>query len=550
MAFLGNASLQTSAPHPAETPPVNPRVSLYDLSNEILIKIIGYIPLQIQLKRATRPYGDRPLMLAMLCSKRLHKLTEIVLYSHYLEEFTGNQNSAPLFLKTILARPDLAARVRRYHGWATDNQHHDNHLDVQSFGEKEWEKIKLRIKEASQDAEEASVWLKAIEEGDWEAITALILSITPNIQDLKFKGWSYTNDVYPNLLRYFSRARLLQEQGDLINPLSMSQLKRVRKDYWDTDGGMSPDLLIPLLSLPSVEIFWARMVAGRDIEGECPWLHLKFPHIKELSLHQVNMQPQDIEKVLKSFPALETLYYCNGDSGYITFEPPRIMVAIKHLRPCLQSLTVSNAAAYGSSILENYPIGSLTDFRSLRKVTLDSYTLTGGNDNQNLEGFQSHQDLLNSLPPSIEELTLLSCNYNEHVPIQISTLISQKAEQFPALKRIDLGWEKIKYPDKPSPPEPFKFPGFTEKAAMALLAELEAAGVEMVMKTVPPQPKYIHYRVNEKDHVEEQGGGGTLFRKAPPEVTHYVPYPYDDYERLCEEHGCDPKTGRRPGSMF
>jgi hypothetical protein len=69
MASFGNSGGRTGEPHAAETPPANPRVTLSDLSNEILINIISHIPLKIQLKHGKRPYGDRPLMQVMFCSK-------------------------------------------------------------------------------------------------------------------------------------------------------------------------------------------------------------------------------------------------------------------------------------------------------------------------------------------------------------------------------------------------------------------------------------------------------------------------------------------------
>ena len=144
----------------------------------------------------------------------------------------------------------------------------------------------------------------------------------------------------------------------------------------------------------------------------------------------------------------------------------------------------------GASLLQGYPIGSLANFKTLKRHTLDSGMLTGQDDDEmQRDGFQSQQIFTDVLPKSIEEITLLNCEYNEYVPAQVSALISQKTELFSALKNIGLGWEKIQYPDKPSPPVPFRYPGFTMEAAITLLAEFEEAGVEMVMKTIPPQPK-------------------------------------------------------------
>jgi hypothetical protein len=65
-----------------------------------------------------------------------------------------------------------------------------------------------------------------------------------------------------------------------------------------------------------------------------------------------------------------------------------------------------------------------------------------------------------------------------------------------------------------------------------LLAQCEAAGVEMIMEVLPPKPKYVTYNIPIN---------GTLISTP---VSHMVLYPYTEYETLCEEHGCDPATGR------
>lgn len=70
---------------------------------------------------------------------------------------------------------------------------------------------------------------------------------------------------------------------------------------------------------------------------------------------------------------------------------------------------------------------------------------------------------------------------NELIPMQISSLISYKEKLFPALKRVDLGWHKIQYPNKSPPSERFVHPGFEKKDAEKLLLDFEVAGVEMVI---------------------------------------------------------------------
>lgn len=161
-----------------------PRTNLNDLSNELLINIIRHVSSKVEVVQAHRPYGQRPLFLVSLCSKRLYHLTEPILYHRFVEEFLGNPNALQLFLKRIIVRPDLAKLVRVYHGYASNSLHHDHHLDVACLKEESISlKVKERVEQVSESAEEAREWMLSIAEGNWEAITALTLSLTPNIQD-------------------------------------------------------------------------------------------------------------------------------------------------------------------------------------------------------------------------------------------------------------------------------------------------------------------------------------------------------------------------------
>lgn len=190
------------------------------------------------------------------------------------------------------------------------------------------------------------------------------------------------------------------------------------------------------------------------------------------------------------------MYYLHGSSGYEPFEPLKMMAALEHLKPCLRSPSVFNENMVGASPIEEYPIGSLAGFEKLEKIHLDSGMLTGARgDEAVMEGFRSQQNIIDALPASIQDIKLEGCEYNEHLPGQISSLIAHKLTRFPKVKKVDLGWEKIKYPDKPSPPEPFKHLGFTKEDAARIARKFKAVGVEMVMKTLPPHPKYIRYRV-------------------------------------------------------
>jgi hypothetical protein len=510
-----------------------PHTNLGSLSNELIINIIRYISSadEVEVTGLSGTYSQRHLFHFSLCSKRLYSLTEPILYHRFVEGSQANPTALQLFLRRIIVRPDLANRVQVYHGTGKDKSYPDELLDITYLKEEPiWTEIQKRVGQISENAEEAKEWIKSIGEGDWDAITALTLSLTRNIQDLIFRGWNYKDEVYPILLQYLSRARTAQSDGRLDNPFSLRHLRKVTLEYCDTEGGMGVDLLFPFLFIPSVHTFWATMVneeSDHQWNGTIP----KFPHIKELSLKPANMTTDALQQFLQSFPNLERLYYCSGYE-WPTLEPPRFLAAINHLKPVLQELCLFNQNYIGVDI-EDFPIGSLTGFTKLKTLRMDPIMLTGkAGPATVIDGFRSRQDLVTSLPASLCHLELRNYQGNESLESEIKNLISCKPTTFPHLKSLDINWERIQYPDKPSPPEPHIFPGFEREDALRLLQDMEEVGVEMVMPSKPPQPQYINYI------------------QAGTHVCISVDYPYTDYEKLCREHGCDPVTGKGPGMFY
>lgn len=478
-----------------------------------------------------------------LTSKRLYQLSEPILYHRFVEEFLGNTNALQLFLKRIILRPDLANVVRVWHGNARDSRYHDSHLDVECLKEKPiWEKVTERVTEISENADEAKEWIESIEEGNWEAITALALSLVPNVRELRFQGWSYEpKEVYPILLRFLSRARDFQLAGTMANGLSLRNLKKATVEYWDTEGSMPLSLLLPFLSIPSTDTLWATMVGDDDSWDSS----IQFPRIKNLSLKPANVNSDLFRQFLLSFPKLEKLYYQSG-FGESMLEPPRFRAALEHLKQSLTTLSVFDEADLGISELEGFPLGSLSGFTRLHTLRLESSMMTGKSGEEVvIDSFSSVQSIVNSLPRSLRHLQLLHCEYNPNIASEIVHLVAWKSTVVPDLETLDIGWERILYPDKPSPPEPFKYSPFEKGAALQLLEDMEAVGVEMIMPEKPPAAKFVCYM---KEHERAVEGTSGFFGKI--RVSHPVYYPYDEYEKLCEEHGCDPATGRAPGMFY
>lgn len=406
--------------------------------------------------------------------------------------------------------------------------------------------------------EQTEEWMEGIRRWLWDNIATLVMSILPNLQEVEFEAWSYTEEVYPLFWRLLDRAVELQDRGKVSIQASLSKLKTVSLEYWDTEGGMSIEMFNKFLKLKNVASLSAHMVSEDTISEDDPAslslpTPLSFP-TKELSLTNSNISHVAMVRFFRSFPALESLTYTHGGAviGYADFEAPRMMEAIQHLKPTLKHLAIINDDDfYGSSDIEEHPVGSLADFTCLKSIDMTNSILLGqvetGKDDQwdriNDEGFFERQELTNAIPKSLEELKIRGVT--EDIVLQLFSFVSEKEKYAPALKTLDLEWERIKYPDKPSPPGPFVHPGFLKDEAERFWRLYQGKGVEMKMRDEPPKIKYVSYTERrEETRTKVEREMGILI---PTRVSHVVHYPYTGYEALCREHGCDPETGRRPG---
>ncbi|KAH6668981.1 hypothetical protein B0J14DRAFT_154060 [Halenospora varia] len=532
------------------------------LSDELLLQIIEYVGCSTEFSEygGIAQHGPKQLQKLASCSRRLHKITLPVLYSHYREhqehtDTATKENCLQLFLCQILEKPELANYVQVYHGLARDNQdfddnvvdedywHDDDSLDMSSLEEKHWEAISdLLDMVTNHDVDEAAKWGLAIKRGSWDATTAFLLSILPNLEELEFEGYSYTDAVYPYIMRVLSRAKSKQERGDSGRG-SLHKLSRVALEYWDTECGLSLNLLVPYLTLPSVESFYGRMLdqSNYDEDDRSASLRAELKlQTKTLYLVHSSISQDILEVFFGAFDSLERLIYDHHTVGNPEFEPPRVMAALSHLAPTLKELTLLNLDGVGASSYENFPVGSLRGCEKLKKLDMNARMLIGFSRSEwevdVEESWESEQNLVDSLPPNLEYLRLRSPGWAD-VPF-ITSFVSSKSTNFPNLRTLELGWERIQYPNSPPSLEPFIHPGFTKEEAMTLWELCKKMGVEIPMKIEPPRWKSVSWR----DKELRDGLISTVHTRS-------FEWPYEGYEELCREMGCEVETGRRRGEM-
>jgi len=420
------------------------------LSNELLVGILKFASIGVYDEFQELVDTSKWLLDVALCSRRMHNLTEPILYTQFKE--SGNR--LPKFLARILTRPDLARCVRIYHGIAISmgSMNIEEFLNVSDLAEDDWERVRNAVHLAGSHAD----WYHVLARGSWDAMTALMFHLLPNVQELEFSSWSYTNNEYPFICAALDRPLLWKLWSVCIK-------------FWDTENGMKLDQLVPFLKIPSVSAFKGYMISDGAWEGE-PMLS----NIKNLSLNYSNLDTVSLKKFLMCFPRLEKLFYRNGGAyvGYSEFDAPAAMEALKHLKPCLKELHILQDDTDNMWECQIFGIGSFSDFRKLKFLDISTSILLDG------EGLR----LIDCLPASLEYLSLREVEAR-HVE-QIFELVSQKS------LTLDLQWEGIVYPDKPSSLGPILHPGFTTAEAEKLQSL-----AEILIKRLPPNPRYAQYRI-------------------------------------------------------
>lgn len=417
-----------------------------------------------------------------MCSRRLHAIAEPMLYRDFCEPDHSDTDIVQ-FMCRILARPDLARQVVSFRGYCSTRIVKDgDSLDIQ---EEDWVRIHAAVGAISQPENDYVGWIGDIKHGLWDSIAVLLLCLVPNLQELGFDYWAHDKreceHYFPRLMIFFRRAAELQIHSE-ISPLAMSNVRSVSIQCFDTRG-MEIDAIVPFLSLKRVTSFSANWISGETLKWFAPSMSFS---TKGLSLEQSVFDHRVMTQFLRCFPTLERLSYRHGEPpiGQAYFEPPKMMEALEHLKPCLEELSILNYPITSNSELRYFPMGSFREFRKLKSIEITVPTLIGLIGNHNIGSFVPQQRLVEAIPPCLQYLTLRQdvmwdrsfTGINE----QIFELITQKQRYTPELEHLDMEWKNIIFRNKLNPPGLFVHPGFTREEADELLVTCKAAGVKIV----------------------------------------------------------------------
>ncbi|PMD29792.1 hypothetical protein L207DRAFT_593113 [Hyaloscypha variabilis F] len=248
-------------------------------------------------------------------SCRLHHAAQPILYSNFEE---SNRRTLLKYLGTILDCPHLAANVKTYHGWHKPWTFTKYSANV-AFSAWKTNNPGLAniIREITASGDEAQDWFKEMEEGSWDAMTALALAHLPNLQQLhltiigihihhpyRITRADYEVGNYYWIRETLMRAAQLQHQG-ISSPLALEHLTTLTiHPNRDNCRELSMSQLLPLLRIKSLKKLFAR---GWDLEwGQIETAKLT---IVELELLNFTVKEEFFVPFFECFPALEKLRY-------------------------------------------------------------------------------------------------------------------------------------------------------------------------------------------------------------------------------------------------
>lgn len=143
------------------------------------------------------------------------------------------------FLRTVLARPDLALRVQVFHSCASHNKNIAGSIDVSILRPEDWKRTRNALCALEQDSHRVEEWTYAVEGGNWDAITTLTIWQLPNLQELTFERWKVSNEFYPFIIGFLYRVRELQET-ESPSASAMRNLQKIGVYGYNSERNPSP----------------------------------------------------------------------------------------------------------------------------------------------------------------------------------------------------------------------------------------------------------------------------------------------------------------------
>jgi hypothetical protein len=362
-----------------------------------------------------------------LVSKGFRSLMQPKLFRHYVQP--GHPDDAPAssrpFIRVCLARPDLAAAVRKatvyiFETWEDDADTSESERPKTTT--RDWKcKYSCEIKQLHSKLWPTSIAADDVQRGGildaryHERLAlfnarnlALFCSLVPNIEHLILKLPETPLKVGP-VLDYARTHRKLS------TPF-LSQLRCLQLDFRGGQNGIDLRDLGPLTTLSSLKTLRGCNVYDDEEDRLGP---LAMP--RQLSIEHINLMRSvlthgRLKELIEGCHTLKTfqLVYSEIPTGAIfEYDFEVLSSAFLAHKACLQSLTLRFERGTATYLLEDGDIKGvmiMSSFECLRHIDLPAWGMLRGNQDDDDDGNSDTKTISKLLPRSLESLVVRSCD--------------------------------------------------------------------------------------------------------------------------------------------
>jgi hypothetical protein len=405
---------------------------LLDLPPELLSHII--LNLEIQDERST---------LASLCqvSRIFCQLAQPVLFKEFntpqrvtasFVAYEENWDLEPLdpllsFTITVISRPDLAARVRSIIVETSDTglSATDEYYEMEAPSE---DVIKAFVKAVHRvNAKSKTAWLSALIGLEVDALTSLLISHTPNLERLRL----HVDDERPGKqLRELVKNIIYCPTG-VPSPPYLQNLKVLRLGYFLSYGGFNNSQVTELLSLPTLEEFWARNCIGNNDRESYPKFFAEPGQFSfsRIIISQSCMDVEALTMLVQACKCLQTFQYTGRYFEELTLEDDVFAMASLHeilhsQRDSLEKIDINLSEFTGRCPWYEFDLDDIFDslamYPNLRFLSMEQCYLAVGVE----------------LPSLLE--TLVICECSAPVYDMVADMAMRSKSEFRYLTRLHL----------------------------------------------------------------------------------------------------------------
>ena len=349
-----------------------------------------------------------------LVSKHFCTLMQPVLFRHYVQPDYPDDSSLEPFMRACLARPDLAAAVKKatIHDWETREDDTSNRSRRRKRKDSEW-KCKYDLELQSLHSEGWSFGVLDVDLSD-ACTFAVFCSLIPNIEHLIL-------DLSPGFPGFVPTPSSPFVHDELRSP-DLSKLRHLQIDFCCEEEGLDLVDLRPVIAIQSVKILQGHLVYSDDQYDDA----LSRP--RQLSIQHINLMCSVIshlrlKELIEGCHTLKTFEIVYGEvttGAILEFDFDIVSSAFLAHKASLESLILDFEGETATELLTDDDVEgvmTMSSFECLRHIDLPAWGMLRDGQHDNGDEKFDFNAISNLLPRSLESLVVRSCNEDTVAPL-------------------------------------------------------------------------------------------------------------------------------------